>query len=110
MKRGPIMKRYIRTWFLFDFMATLPITWFIPERNVDYWPDDDFDETSALNNDQATLMVRRSFLETDKLVTTLADFDPAQTLRLLKLFRFVRIIKINQVFKLRRLVYRVICI
>ena len=41
------------------------------------------------------------------MVTTLADFDPAQTMRLLKLARFVRVIKINQVFKLRRLVYTV---
>jgi hypothetical protein len=76
MKRGPVMKRYIRTWFLFDFIATLPITWFIPERNVDYWPDDDFDETQALNDDTGVFMAK-SFLETDKLVTTLADFDPA---------------------------------
>jgi hypothetical protein len=98
------MRHYLRTWFIFDFIATIPITWFIPERNVDYWPDDGFDETEALKDD--TLMAR-SFLETDRLVTTLTDFDPAQTMRLLKLLRFVRIIKINQVFKLRRLVYRV---
>ncbi len=73
MKRGPIIRRYIRTWFIFDFIATLPITWFIPERNVDYWPDDDFDETAALKDD----LMARSFLETDRLVSTLTDFDPA---------------------------------
>ena len=106
MKRGPIMKRYLRTWFIFDFIATLPITWFIPERNVDYWPDDDFDETAAINGD-SNMFLTRSLLETERLVSTLSDFDPAQTFRLLKLFRFVRVIKINQVFKLRRLIYRV---
>ena len=102
------MKHYLRTWFLFDFIATIPVTWFIPERNVDYWPDDDFDETAALKGDTGGIFVgMRQFLETDRLVTTLADFDPAQAMRLLKLARFVRVIKINQVFKLRRLVYRV---
>ena len=73
---------------------------------MDYWPDDDFDETAALS-DSGSIFMGRSFLETDRLVTTLADFDPAQTMMLLKLIRFVRVIKINQVFKLRRLVYRV---
>lgn len=29
MKRGPIMRRYLRTWFIFDFIATIPYTWFI---------------------------------------------------------------------------------
>ena len=96
MKRGPIMKRYLRTWFLFDFIATIPVTWFIPERNVDYWPDDDFDETAALKDEKGDIFLGASqFLETDRLVTTLADFDPAQTMRLLKLVRFVRVIKIN---------------
>jgi len=96
MKRGPIMKRYLRTWFLFDFIATIPVTWFIPERNVDYWPDDDFDETAALKDEKGDIFEGlRQLLETDRLVTTLADFDPAQTMRLLKLARFVRVIKIN---------------
>jgi hypothetical protein len=76
MRRGPIIKRYLRTWFIFDFVATIPITWFIPERNVDYWPDDDFDETAALDGD-ANIFNTRSFLDTDRLVTTLSDFDPA---------------------------------
>lgn len=102
------MRRYLRTFFLFDFVATVPVTWFIPEKNVDYWPDDDFDETAALNGGTSGIFaITRQYLETDHLVATLTDFDLAQTLRLLKLARFVRVIKINQVFKLRRLVYRV---
>jgi hypothetical protein len=47
------------------------------------------------------------FLETERLISTLADFDLAQTMRLLKLARFVRVIKMNQVFKMRKLIYRV---
>ena len=77
MKRGPIMKRYMRTWFIFDFIATIPISWFIPDRNVDYWPDDDFDETAALKDDQGNIFMAKSYLETDRLVSTLSDFDPA---------------------------------
>jgi hypothetical protein len=51
MKRGPIMRRYLRTWFIFDFIATIPYTWFIKDRDVDYWPDDDFDETAEINRE-----------------------------------------------------------
>jgi hypothetical protein len=105
MKRGPIMRRYLRTWFIFDIIATLPYTWFIKDRDVDYWPDDDFDETAELN--KAMVGTMHSYLQTDKLVSTLGDFDLAQTMRLLKLTRCVRVIKLNQVFKLRKLVYRV---
>ena len=32
MKRGPIIRHYLRTWFFLDFLATIPITWFLPER------------------------------------------------------------------------------
>jgi hypothetical protein len=51
MKRGPIMRRYLRTWFIFDFIATIPYAWFIKDRDVDYWPDDDFDETAEINKE-----------------------------------------------------------
>ncbi|MFN9952872.1 MAG: hypothetical protein ACK55I_07215, partial [bacterium] len=112
MKRGPIMRRYLRTWFIFDFIATLPYTWFIADRVVDYWPDDDFDETAEIGKGNVLKTILNSpyvnsYLETDRLVSTLADFDLAQTMRLLKLARFVRVIKLNQIFKLRKLVYRV---
>lgn len=99
------MRRYLRTWFIFDIIATLPYTWFIKDRDVDYWPDDDFDELEGLNKGLVGTM--HSYLQTDKLVSTLGDFDLAQTMRLLKLTRCVRVIKLNQVFKLRKLVYRV---
>lgn len=48
MKRGPIFRHYLRTWFIIDFISTLPISWFIPETNIDFWPDDDFDETAEI--------------------------------------------------------------
>ena len=47
MKRGPIIKHYLRTWFLLDLVSTFPYSWFVKERNVDYWPDDGFDEITA---------------------------------------------------------------
>lgn len=62
---------------------------------MDYWPDDGFDETAAINGEGSGILMARSLIETDRLVTTLSDFDPAQTFRLLKLARFVRVIKIN---------------
>ena len=49
MKRGPIMRHYLRTWFPLDFIATVPYSWFVQETNIDYWPDDGFDEIA--NND-----------------------------------------------------------
>ena len=104
------MWRYLRTWFIFDFIASMPYTWFIKDRDVDYWPDDDFDETAEIKKDSGTILAAASynnFLETDRLISTLADFDLAQTMRLLKLVRFVRVIKLNQVFKMRKLIYRV---
>ena len=101
------MYRYLRTWFIFDFIASIPYTWFIKDRDVDYWPDDDFDETAEINKDQSTILAIHNLLDTDRLISTLADFDLAQTMRLLKLARFVRVIKMNQVFKMRKLIYRV---
>lgn len=112
MRRGPIIWRYLRTWFIFDFIASVPYTWFIKDRDVDYWPDDDFDETAEIKQDGGSILAAamgrgQVFLETDRLISTLADFDLAQTMRLLKLARFVRVIKMNQVFKMRKLIYRV---
>jgi hypothetical protein len=112
MKRGPIIRHYLKTWFIVDFLSTIPYSWFIKERDIDYWPDDDFDETAAVD-DQNNWFFSRHFsrigsiyLETDKYVSALSDFDPAQTARLMKLIRFIRVIKINQIFKLRKLIYR----
>jgi len=51
MKRGPIMRHYLRTWFIIDFLATIPYSWFVKDLVIDYWPDDDFDETAELDND-----------------------------------------------------------
>lgn len=44
MKRGPIIRHYLRTWFLVDFLATIPYSWFTMDKDVDYWPYDGFDE------------------------------------------------------------------
>ncbi len=62
MKRGPIMRRYLRTWFIFDFIATIPYTWFIKDRVVDYWPDDDFDETAEINKSNILVGTVHSYL------------------------------------------------
>lgn len=51
MKRGPIMRHYLRTWFPIDLLATLPYAWLVKDRNIDYWPDDDFDETAEIENE-----------------------------------------------------------
>lgn len=80
MRRGPIIRHYLRTWFIFDFIATIPFTWFIADRDVDYWPDDDFDETAAIENGISLVRYNHlphQFLETDRLVATLSDFDLA---------------------------------
>ena len=47
MKRGPIIRHYLRTWFLLDLVATFPYSWFVAENKIDYWPDDGFDEIEA---------------------------------------------------------------
>ena len=82
MKRGLIIKHYLRTWFIIDLIATLPYTWFVSERNIDYWPDDDFDETEEIDSEgnlwyTKNLAMRRILLETSKYIDTLASFDLA---------------------------------
>lgn len=71
MKRGPIFKHYLRTWFFLDFIATVPITWFLPEKKIDYWPDDDFDEIEA---ETAGGIFMNLAVETNKFAA-FADFD-----------------------------------
>lgn len=45
MKRGKIVRHYLKTWFIIDFIATLPLSWFVEDLDIDYWPYDGFDET-----------------------------------------------------------------
>lgn len=109
MARGPIIKHYLRTWFLVDLLATLPYSWFTKDRDIDYWPNDDFDEIGAMKYSLPTeLFSLNSFnVDSSKFSSELSDFDLAQTVRLMKLIRVVKFIKINQIFKLRKLIYRV---
>jgi hypothetical protein len=45
MKRGLIVRHYLRTWFIIDLLATIPLSWFFDDLVIDYWPNDGFDET-----------------------------------------------------------------
>lgn len=57
MRRGPIIRHYLRTWFLIDLIATFPYSWFFKERSIDYWPDDDFDEINEISNDNSGMFL-----------------------------------------------------
>jgi hypothetical protein len=119
MKRGPIMRHYLRTWFIVDLLATIPWSWLVKDRMIDYWPDDDFDETAELNDDDWNIYVStevngsggfiskvsRLLVDTSRYMN-LSESDMAQALRLMKLIRFIRVIKLTQIFKLRKLIYR----
>lgn len=50
MKRGKIVRHYLKTWFIIDLIATLPLSWFVEDLDIDYWPYDGFDETQAINS------------------------------------------------------------
>lgn len=76
MKRGKIVRHYLRTWFIIDFIATIPYSWFATDKDIDYWPDDDFDETAALSG-TSVFHTLHSFLSTEKLAGTLSQFDLA---------------------------------
>lgn len=76
MKRGKIVRHYLRTWFIIDFIATIPYSWFVMDKDIDYWPDDDFDETAALGG-TSVFHTLHSFLSTEKLAGTLSQFDLA---------------------------------
>ena len=82
MKRRHIMCRYLKTWFIVDFIASFPYTWII-----------DFD----------------SFYDEDGNITRVdyVAHHTSQLLRLLKIIRFVRLIRLIRLLKLRRLVNKV---
>jgi len=82
MKRRHIMCRYLKTWFIVDFIASFPYTWVI-----DF--DSYYDEDGGIKR-------------TDAVV-----HHTSQLLRLLKIIRFVRIIRLIRLFKLRKLVNKV---
>ena len=46
------------------------------DKDIDYWPDDDFDETAALGG-TSVFHTLHSFLSTEKLAGTLSQFDLA---------------------------------
>jgi len=82
MKRRHIMCRYLRTWFIVDFISSFPYTWVI---NFDQY----YDENGNIK--KSDIVVHHT----------------SQLLRLLKIIRFVRIIRLIRLFKLRRLVNKV---
>ena len=82
MKRRHIMCRYLKTWFIVDFIASFPYTWVI-----DF--DSYYDEDGNINRSDAVA------------------HQTSQLLRLLKIIRFVRIIRLIRLFKLRKLVNKV---
>lgn len=53
MKRGVIIKHYLRTWFLIDFIATFPYSWIIKDKKIDYWPEEHMqsEEEQSANED-----------------------------------------------------------
>ena len=130
MKRGPIIRRYLRTWFLIDLISSFPYSWIFHDSKIEYWPADDFDSANSvpvdpgayINNlisgisslrllsisDHSLLNPRRlNALPQAFTATSATDFSLPQLLRLLKLIRFIRIVKLFQIFKLRKFVYRV---
>jgi hypothetical protein len=111
MKRGPIIRHYLRTWFIFDLLATFPFNWIFPDAKVDYWPDDGFDE---INSDDGRIFIAKAFgsylgytLDAVATASPIYDIDLPQILRLLKMLRFPRLLKVTKIFKLRKLIYRV---
>jgi len=41
MKRGVIIKHYLRTWFIIDLLASFPYAWVIKDKKIDYWPEEE---------------------------------------------------------------------
>ena len=82
MKRRLVMLRYLKTWFIVDFIASFPYTWVI-----DF--DSYYDEDGQIKKADAVV------------------HHTSQLLRLLKIIRFVRIIRLIRLFKLRKLVNKV---
>ena len=60
MKRGPIIRHYLRTWFIFDALATIPWSWAFKDKDIDYWPDDDFDETAVIDDSPFFFFAKRA--------------------------------------------------
>ena len=56
MKRGPIMKRYLRTWFLIDLVSSFPYSWIVHDNKIEYWPANDFGSPNSVLVDPGTYM------------------------------------------------------
>lgn len=82
MKRRHIMCRYLRTWFVLDFISAIPYAWLIQDE--------------VLTPEELEAAKHEAIVH-----------HTSQLLRLLKLVRFMRIIRLIRLFKLRRLVNRV---
>ena len=77
MKRGLIVRHYLRTWFIIDLLATIPLSWFFEDLVIDYWPDDGFDETEEIIKDDQGILFSKSYVDTTKYSNTLSVFDIA---------------------------------
>lgn len=104
MKRGLVVRHYLRTWFIFDLLATFPFNWAINEKKIDYWPE--YHESDE-DDDFSNIFIKAANLPPTFSPTSETDFGLPALLRLLKLIRIARLIKFFQLFKLRKLVYRV---
>jgi len=76
------MCRYLRTWFVLDFISAIPFAWLIPDE--------------VLTPEELDAQRQEAIVH-----------HPSQLLRLLKFVRIMRIIRLIRLFKLRGLVNRV---
>ena len=115
MKRGIIIKHYLRTWFLIDLIATFPYSWIVTDKKIEYWPEeheikDESDSSNAIDSNNSTIAnvgimydpylpfnyhykVLSAGLPPVFTTTSATDFGLPALLRLLKLVRLVRLIK-----------------
>ncbi|CAG9311955.1 unnamed protein product [Blepharisma stoltei] len=80
MNRKEIIKHYLKTWFLFDLIASIPLTWFITGP---------FEDGDSSDSGQVSLSNSNQFL------------------RLVKVFRFLRILRLVRMAKLKRMLIKI---
>ena len=82
MNRRQIAENYLKFWFWFDLIATIPYSWII----------------DAILGDN--LMTEKPFDETSLL-------QAPQLLRLLKIFKFIRVLKLIRIAKIKRILLKI---